>query len=1256
MSSAHSDRNLLFGVLALQADFLDAGQFAEVCSAWAARKDTPLADLLVQRGWLSAEDRDRVDYLLKRKLDKHQGDARASLAEVTTDAVRRSLAGVDDADVRQSIAELPTPGLVEPGSTTAHQPEGRGRYKLTRLHAQGGIGQVWLARDAELGRDVALKELRPERHDHPAVQARFLEEACITGQLEHPGIVPVHELIRGSDGRPFYTMRMVRGRTLAEAIKDYHRKRQAGEAGPLELRGLLGAFVAVCNAVAYAHSRGVVHRDLKPANVVLGGYGEVVVLDWGLARLLGRAGSHECPVETGASTSLLPVSLEGGKHDETLQGQVLGTPAYMAPEQAEGRLDLLGPATDVYGLGAVLYELLCGQAPFCGPNDEVLRQVTCEEPEPPCQRAAATPAALEAVCRKAMEKKAAARYGSAGELSREIERWLADEPVSAYREPWTARCGRWMRRHRVLAASVAAAVLVTLVLGTAGSVYRQQQRLRAREQAKVGLTQVAQLRDGYRYADAAKMLEQVRGWVQQAGDGELEAGLSQVQADLELARDLDDLRQRAEMPGGQEWVAWLRRSVSDPGYEQVLARHGLDVLKGDPAQLAEAIQASAVRESIVAALDDWARGEKDHQKKQRLLRLANSADEPDVWRHAVREAIARQDWRRLRQLARGSGEGKPTPGVVLLLATIFGKQSDEAMVLLRRMHLEQPGDFWISFNLGIWLNAQQRHQEAAECYLAAAALRPDSAPLRELLGTALGAGGKLDEAIQCYQTAIAMEPRFVWAHANLGKALHDKGRVDEAIQCYRRAIAIDPTFAPGHSGLGYSLRKKGKVDEAIACFQMAIHLDPKHVPCQFGLGTALRDKGKVDEAMVCYRKTIQLDPRHAKAHHNLGNALKDKGKVDEAMACWRRAIRFDPKLPQPYFNLGRALQNQGKLDEAIMCFYKAIELNPTDAWAHNNLGNALNDRGKVDEAIQCLHRAIHLAPTLASPYNNLGLTLRKKGKVDEAIAYHYKAIELDPKNAKAHTALGLVLESKGKIEEAIGCFRKAIEVDPASAGGHGALGFALMQQGAFVEAQKSIRRSLALLPPGARLRGSMLELIRQCRQLLAADGKLRTFLAGKGAPADAVMQVQMADVARRPHHRLYLTSVRLYRDAFAREPSLADAHRYNAACAAALAGCGQGKDVDRLDEQQRAGLRRQALNWLRVHLTPWGTTLAKGNLQTKGAIEQQLRHWQSDGDLAGVRDRDCLAKLPEDERKQWEQLWADVETLRKKAGLVRKAQ
>jgi serine/threonine-protein kinase len=414
-----TDRNLLFGVLALQADLIDPRQFVEACLLWTSCKDVPLADLLVERGWIVAEDRAHVDYLLGRKLQKHGGDMRASLAAIPDD-VKRSLAAVGDDDIRRSLVGLPGPeGVAPQGATVDHVPRPHERYARLRLHATGGIGRVWLARDGTLGRDVALKELRPERAGQPALGARFLQEARITGQLEHPGIVPLYELARGrDDGHPFYTMRFVKGRTLSEAANAYHERRAAGQVDPLELPALLNAFVTVCNTVAYAHSRAVIHRDLKGQNVMLGDYGEVVVLDWGLAKVVGRPEE-----EAGApALTLDEAGAEGSGH--TVQGQTLGTPAYMAPEQAAGRPDLIDRRTDVYGLGAILYEILTGRPPFTGSGTaEVLRKVREEEPVPPRQLFPDVPPALEAVCLRALAKRPADRPAAAAELARAVQGW-----------------------------------------------------------------------------------------------------------------------------------------------------------------------------------------------------------------------------------------------------------------------------------------------------------------------------------------------------------------------------------------------------------------------------------------------------------------------------------------------------------------------------------------------------------------------------------------------------------------------------------------------------------------------------------------------------------------------------------------------------------------------------------------------------------------------------------------------------------------
>jgi serine/threonine protein kinase len=289
------------------------------------------------------------------------------------------------------------------------------RYTRTSLHASGGMGSVWLAHDTQVGRDVALKELRAEAAAGPTAK-RFLREAMITGRMEHPGVVPLYEI--GHDpatGRPFYTMRFVRGQTLGARAADFHDRRRAGHDDPLELVRLLTAFVSVCNTVAYAHSHGVIHRDLKGENIILGDFGEAIVLDWGLAKRLDE--SDDAP-DTAAPAVTLP---DAG---DTVMGEVLGTPAYMAPEQADGRLDLVGPRTDVFGLGAILYQILTGRAPFTAADTlSVLRMAARGEMPPPRTHWPDVPPGLEAACLKAMSRDPAARHASAVELAQEVQGW-----------------------------------------------------------------------------------------------------------------------------------------------------------------------------------------------------------------------------------------------------------------------------------------------------------------------------------------------------------------------------------------------------------------------------------------------------------------------------------------------------------------------------------------------------------------------------------------------------------------------------------------------------------------------------------------------------------------------------------------------------------------------------------------------------------------------------------------------------------------
>jgi serine/threonine-protein kinase len=359
------------------------------------------------------------------------------------------------------------------------------RYRQGSLHAGGGLGEVFTAHDEEVHREVALKRIRKEFADDPECRRRFLVEAEVTGQLEHPGIVPVYGLGTSGDGRPFYAMRFIRGETLQEAIRRFHEPASPAPAPgerSLAFRQLLGRFVAICNTVGYAHSRGILHRDLKPVNVMLGPYGETLVLDWGLAKPFVRADEHR----SGGEKTLVPRS---GSDASSTQGTI-GTPAYMSPEQAKGAWDIVGPASDIYSLGAILYALLTGQAPFQGRStQEVLDRAQRGQFAPLRQLKHDVPRPLEAIWLKAMAFRPQDRYPTALALAADVEQWLADEPVGAWREPWAVRARRWLSRHRTLVSAGAAAAVVAVVLLTVLSA-----TLAAAKQRESQATQLARQR------------------------------------------------------------------------------------------------------------------------------------------------------------------------------------------------------------------------------------------------------------------------------------------------------------------------------------------------------------------------------------------------------------------------------------------------------------------------------------------------------------------------------------------------------------------------------------------------------------------------------------------------------------------------------------------------------------------------------------------------------------------------------------------
>jgi tetratricopeptide (TPR) repeat protein len=477
MAKGELNRNLLFGLIALQNGFIDQSALVTAFHRWVRDKSKSLADYLTDRGDLGNDHRSAIDALVTL----HQKDDCKSLERglATTlnrhGQLRAELERSLDPDVQSAVSLLSGAAFsaddqdpdATVGPTKSYKyevvaPSGA-RFRILRFHAEGGLGEVYLARDEELNRDVALKRIKGEPGNDPNCRARFVREAEITGKLEHPGIVPVYGLGQLTDGRPEYAMRFIEGESLETAITRHHTGGLSSTPGPdspaLALPHLVRRFLDVCNAISYAHNRGIVHRDIKPSNIMLGPYGETLVVDWGLAKPIGR------PEETGGwpEPTLRPASRNGIASPTV--GPV-GTPRYMSPEQAAADHDRVSFASDVYSLGATLYCLLTGMAPIQGGGNHahvVLAKVRSGEFRRPRDVNPTVSPALEAVCLKAMALRPEDRYPTARALGQDIERWLADAPVSVYREPLTVRVGRWVRRNNVLVAATAVLIVCVMI-------------------------------------------------------------------------------------------------------------------------------------------------------------------------------------------------------------------------------------------------------------------------------------------------------------------------------------------------------------------------------------------------------------------------------------------------------------------------------------------------------------------------------------------------------------------------------------------------------------------------------------------------------------------------------------------------------------------------------------------------------------------------------------------------------------------------
>jgi serine/threonine-protein kinase len=804
-------------------------------------------------------------------------------------------------------------------------------YQVETLLGHGGMGVVYRARHLRLGRAVALKMLLAGPYARREELERFLREAQAVAGLHHANIVQVYNAGE-VDGRPFFTMELMEGGSLAEQI----------HGAPQPARQAAALVATLADAVHAAHQSGIVHRDLKPSNILLTADGTLKVTDFGLARRLEGNGGL------------------------TLSGAPMGTPSYMAPEQARGERRALAPATDVYALGAILYELLTGRPPFRADSPAAtLQQVVTNEPVPPARLNPQVPRDLATICLKCLHKEPARRYASAAALADDLRRFLNGEPITARRTGRLERFARWARRQPAAAALVVVTLLAATIIFGGGGWLIGRQLLTARA-VEADVQEAEWLQQQSAFAEAGAALERAQSRLGDGGPFWMYPVVEAARRDHQLLVRLESIHlDRSTLTEGQHsHRALLRfnRARADRAYALAFRDYGLGEPLGAPEETAARVRAFKGATHLVAALDDWAVSAADPARQDWLLEVARRAD-PDPWRDRVRDPAVWRDGKALAELARSAPRVEQSVPLLLALGERLTATGEDGVAFLRRVREQHPDDFWANFALALALHGAERHPggnpgPALPYYEKALEIRPQIAAVVNDIGLVQmdryciwdGDYGLSRGAAPIFHQVVKNNPRFAPAFNNLGAALERKGDWPVAELMYRDALEIDPQLAAARCNLGAIRAGSGALDESINHYRQALQSDPDCARAHYLLAVAVLAKGRYDEADDDYPESVKpLNPFR-------GTALREAGTY------YRQIIDCDPVWVPIRNPLRLSPQEKARFKEAIDHYRQAVRLGPRFDVFHGALGQALLARWDSIEAEAELRRGLDLVP------------------------------------------------------------------------------------------------------------------------------------------------------------------------------------------------------------------------------------------------------------------------------------------------------
>jgi len=1081
------------------------------------------------------------------------------------------------ARVRQCLEGLERVGLIARAQASSFRGDGDlgrfGAFRLLRVIGSGGMGVVYLADQVPLGRRVAVKVIKSELLFSASARERFQREAQVVSQLDHPGICPLFEAGE-VEGRPYIAMRYLEGDTLAErlgraraapAIAETPSPAPSSSTGPSsrgEIVEIVHLIEKAALAIHAAHERGLVHRDLKPGNIMVTAGEAPVILDFGLARF-----------EESEGNTL------------TRTGMVMGTPAYMAPEQVSGNAALIDRRTDVYALGATLYECLTLRTPFsAATRDQLYQRILTGEPVSPRRLNPRLPRDLEVVLETSLDKAMGRRYQTAAAFAEDLRRWRNHEPIQARPTSRLVRLQRWALRRPAVAA-----LLAVLIVGIPSMAAMAGYLVAGLDEMRIGAEQLL---------------------------------LDRVEAHLETG--LNDLDQNS----------WNRAVAA---FEEALA------LKPDSpvavAGLALSYRDQAKKELAAAVLERYANVTRVHPC------LADLRDDMlATGRRGAEAASARTDTGApgsalacflagLRAKPRGMCHEPAAwkKAIDLFEAAVYRSTRSRAIYLLELARTAgRAGDL-----------ATERQAAAA-----LVARWPGSAPAWESWGESLHRNGQYLEAVEARERALTFGPDRAVIHHNLGLSYAELGNHDRALQALRRSVEMEPANAPFRVNLGIFLHKRGDPEGAAAELRKAIELDPRNPQALSSLGTTLTRMGDIPAALKACERAVELEPDYADFQINLGEARAVKGDYPGAIAAFRKAAEIRPDYPDAHFNLGLAFDACGKLESAIAAYREAIRLNPDDAGVHGNLGITLSKQGALAEAIEHFEKSVTLEPTDARAYRNLGRAYHLDGRLLKGIEAYRTALERDPADAECLGSIAHLLYDSGDLAGAIATGRKALAMAPDRAVLRFNLALFLRKNGDFEEAQQVLRKGLDQCRGQKPWFRRMRDAYRRCAHLMQIARRLESFLQGQGFGENARECEDVATVLE--CRRRFAAGARFLAGAIQQFPELerdsGGRFRLARARATALAGFGAGVDAADSDRDERSVWRARAAKLLDEIADSWTRTLAAGGADAD-AVRTRLARLKWDRTFLALKKPELLDACSPDERQAWVDLWKRLDAL-----------